>query len=153
MAYYNSGKRDILEGAVSLSADATNGLVRAILLSASYTPDIDAHTRYRDISAHEVHVADPGRIVNYFAGGQALSASVSFTTDNTNDRGTFDAGNLTWPTSTIGARYCAIVKVRNNGLDKQNDNLINVFDFGSTQSSSSGDFTLTWSVNGILGLA
>lgn len=153
MPYYNSGKRDLLQGAVSLSADAVNGLLRVILVSGSYTPDIDAHTRYRDVSAHEVNVADPGRIVNYFAGGQALSASVSFTTDTTNDRGTFDAADLTWVTATIAARYAIILKQRNGGSDKENDNLVTYIDFGSTQSSSSGNFAIQWHANGILGLA
>jgi hypothetical protein len=152
MPCYNSYKYDTLTGAISLSADAAANKIAVILLSASYTPDIDAHTRYGNISAHEVNIADPGRIVGYVAGGQILSAG-AFAVDNTNDRGTWDnTADTTWATSTIGARYAVIVKIRNGGLNKELDNLISYFDFGSTQSSSSGNFTLQYNANGILAI-
>lgn len=152
MPFYNSGKRELLDGSISVSADAVQGKLFVILVSASYTPSIDSHTRYGDVSAHEVNVADPGRIVGYSAGGQALSASVAFATDNTNDRGTFDAADLTWASSTISARYAIILKIRNSGTNKELDNLVAYIDFGSTQSSSNGNFTLQWNASGILGI-
>ena len=70
------------------------GTLKCILLSASYSGDIDAHTSYRDLSAHEVHVADPGRIVGYNAGGHAISASVVCSADNGNNWAYFDAGDV-----------------------------------------------------------
>lgn len=152
MPFYNSGKRDVLEGAVSLSADAAAGRLFCILVSGSYSPDIDAHFRYGSVSAHEVNVADPGRTVGYNAGGLALSASVAFATDTTNDRGTFDAADVTWASSTIAARYAVIVKIRNAGANKELDNLVAFIDFGSTQSSSNGNFSIQWNSSGILAL-
>lgn len=150
MPLYNSFKRDQLTAAIALSADSNNGLIHVILLSASYTGNLDSHTRYGDISAHEINVADPGRIVGYPAGGQAISASLTFTQDNTNDRGAWDAADITWASSTITARYAALVKVRNNGLDKQNDNLIGYIDFGADRSSSNGNFTIQWDSLGVM---
>lgn len=152
MPFYNSYKVDTLTGAISLSADCAANRIAVILLSATYTPNIDSHTRYRDVSAHEINVTDPGRIVGYSAGGQVLSAA-SFSVDNANDRGLWDnTSDITWATSTIGARYAVIVKIRNSGLNKENDNVVAYFDFGSTQSSSSGNFTIQWDALGIAAL-
>lgn len=153
MPCYNSYKYDTLTGAISLSADAAANKIAVILLSASYTPDIDAHTRYGNISAHEINVADPGRTVGYSAGGQILSAG-AFAVDNSNDRGTWDnTADITWASSTITARYAALVKIRSSGLNKELDNLIAYIDFGSNQSSSSGNFTIQWNASGILALS
>lgn len=150
MPLYNSYKIDTMTGGVVLSADAAAGLLRVILVSGSYTGDIDAHTRYRDVSAAEISVADPGRTVGYFSGGQAISASVTFTQDNTNDRGVFAAANNTWTSSTITARYAVILKQRASGLNKDLDNLVGYIDFGSNQSSSNGSFTIQWNASGII---
>ena len=138
---------DTLTGAVSLSADAVAGLIKVILLSASYTPDIDTHTRYRDLSAHEVNVTGP-IATGYSGGGQAVSASLAFAVDTANDRASFDAGDNAWVSSTITARYLALVKVRGGSRDL--DNLIGFIDFGSNQSSSNGTFTIQWNSSGIL---
>lgn len=149
MPLYNSFKSDQLTGAVSLSADMTAGLVKVILLSASYTGDIDAHTRYRDVSAHEVSVTGP-IATGYSAGGQAVSASLVFAVDNTNDRATVDAADNTWTSSTITARYAVLVKVRNGGANKENDNLIGYIDFGQNYSSSNGSFVIQWNSVGVI---
>lgn len=148
MPLYNSFKKDQLTGAVSLSADAVLGVLRVILVSASYTPNIDTHTRYGDVSAHEINVA--GSPTGYPAGGQAISGSLQFTVDTTNDRATFDAADNTWSSATITARYAVIVKVRSSGLNKENDNLIGYVDFGSDQSSSNGNFTIQWNSVGVI---
>ncbi len=108
--------------------------------------------RYGDVSAHELNIADPGRTVGYFAGGQAISGALVYTQDNTNDLGSWDAADITWTSSTITARYAVIVKVRSNGLNKELDNLIGYIDFGSNQSSSNGSFTLQWNTVGVLAL-
>lgn len=145
---FNSFKKDQLTGAIAISADAVAGLIKVILLSASYTPDIDSHTRYGQVSAHEVSVA--GSPTGYPSGGQAVSASLAFSTDTANDRAAFDAGDITWSSSTITARYAVLVKVRSAGLNKDLDNLIGYIDFGSNQSSSNGNFTIQWDSLGIL---
>lgn len=151
-ALVNSFKGDQLTGAINLSADAvTNKNIFVILLSGSYVPDIDLHTRYGDVSAHEVNITGPVA-VGYSAGGQCMSASNVFAVDTTNDRATWASANITWTSSTITARYAAIVKIRAAGANKQNDNLIGIVDFGSNQSSSNGSFTIQWNAIGVLSL-
>lgn len=150
MPFTNSFKSDQLTGAVSLSADAAAGLIKVILLSASFVPNIDTQTRYRDVSAAEISVADPGRTVGYSSGGQALSASIVISADNGNDRAFFDAADVSWPSATITARYIALVKVRANGANKENDNLIGYIDMASDQTSSNGTFQIAWNSAGVI---
>lgn len=147
MPLYNKFKYDTLAGTVTLSGDMVQGLIRGILLSGSYAPNIDTHTNYGHLSAHEVNLHGA---TGYTAGGLAISGSVAVSQDNTNDRGAIDAADITWGSSTITARYLAIVKVRNGGLDKQLDNAIGYIDFGSNQSNSNGNFTIQWNSDGII---
>ena len=150
MPLYNSFKKDTMTGGIQLSADAAAGLLKVILLSASYTPDIDNHVRYTSLSAHEISFAHPAYAVGYFAGGQAVSASLAFSTDTGNDRSAFDAADNTWASSTITARYLALVKVRTGGLNKENDPLVGYIDFSSDKSSSNGNFTISWDSLGVM---
>lgn len=147
MPLFNSCKYDTLAGTVSLSGDMVQGLVRVILLSGSYVPDIDSHSKYRDLSAHEVNLHGA---TGYNAGGLAVSGSITVAQDNTNDRATIDAADVSWTSSTITARYAALVKVRNGGLNKELDNVIGYIDFGSNQSSSAGTFSLQWNSVGVI---
>ncbi len=151
-ALYNTFKGDSMTGAIALSADSiTNKTIYVILVSASYTQNIDTDTRYRDVSAHEVNITGPVA-VGYFAGGQCMSASNVFAVDTTNDRATWASANITWTSSTITARGAVILKMRTNGLNKDLDNLIGYVDFGSNQSSSNGSFTIQWNAIGVLSL-
>jgi hypothetical protein len=69
--------------------------------------------------------------------------------DTTDDEAAFDAANVTWSASTITAR--GAVLYQNTGTDSTSP-LIGYFDFGSDQSSSSGDFTIAWNAEGLLNL-
>ena len=91
-AVYNSFKRDIANGSIDLDTDTIN----VMLVTSSYSPTIDTHTKRSDITNE---VTGTG----YTAGGQAL-ASKTVTADNTNDRAAFDAADVTWTTATITAR-------------------------------------------------
>ena len=122
-AIFNSFKRDIQSGAIDLDTDT----IKVMLVTSSYTPDIDAHDKRDDITNE---VAGTG----YSAGGASL-ANKSVTADNTNDRGVFDADDLTWGSSTITARGAVIYKSR--GGASSADELIAYIDFGSDKSSSS----------------
>jgi hypothetical protein len=140
MALYNSFKRDIQNGSINLSTDT----VKVMLLTSSYTPNIDTHAKRSDVEANEVTGT------GYTSGGTAL-ASKAVSVDTTNDRGVFDADDVTWATSTITARYAVIYKSR--GGASTADELVGVVDFGSDKSSSAGNFVIQWNTNGILYLS
>lgn len=137
---YNSFKSDIMAGNIDLNTDT----VKAMLVTSSYTPDIDAHNRRDDITNE---VAATG---GYTAGGETITTP-TVTQDNTNDCGTFDGDNITWSTSTITARGAVLYKAR--GGASSADELIAYIDFGSDKISSAGDFIISWSANGIIRLS
>jgi hypothetical protein len=89
-AFYNKFKEDCWEKLHDLADDTIT-----ITLHTAYTPDIDAHTVWADVSATEYGTAD-----GYTAGGEVL-ANADVTVDNANDRAVFDADDVTW--SSLGA--------------------------------------------------
>lgn len=130
-AVYNSYKDDMIEGNVAFLTDT----IKVALVTSTYTLDIDAHTRFTDITNE---VSGTG----YTAGGATLVGKTS-TQDNTNNRGVMDATDITWTTSTITAR-AAIIYEATTGY------LIGYVDFGADKSSSGSDFTIQWNASGIL---
>jgi hypothetical protein len=138
-AIYNSFKRDLMNGSIDLDTDS----IKVMLVTSTYTADIDAHTKRSDITNE---VTGTG----YSAGGSALATKV-VAVDNTNDRGTFDADDVTWTTSTITARGAVLYKSR--GGASSADELICYVDFGSNITSTAGNFTIVWNASGILALS
>jgi hypothetical protein len=139
MAVYNSFKKKIMDGSIDLDTDNIN----VALFTSAYTPNLDTHTFYSDITASEVAQAN-----GYTTKGQTL-ASASISIDTTNDLAYFDASDNTWASSTITARYAVLFK--NSGTNTTSP-LIAYVDFGSDKTSDNGNFIITWSSAGILKL-
>lgn len=135
---YNSFKRDIMNGAIDLDTDAIN----VMLVTSTYTPNIDTHTKRSDITNE---ISGTG----YTAGGSAL-ASKTVTADNTGDKGVFDAADLSWSTATFTARGAVLYKAR--GGASSADELLAYIDFVTDRSCSAGTFTLQWDTAGIINL-
>ena len=135
---YNAWKtRQLGSGAIDFITDD----VKVALTTSSYTVDIDTHDFFDDITNE---VSGTG----YTAGGQSL-ATKSVTQDNTNDRGVFDAADVTWASSTITARYGILYF--NTGTASTSP-LICQYDFGSDQSSSNGNFSIQWNSSGVFAI-
>ena len=109
-----------------------------MLVSSSYTPDQDADQFIDDV---DNEVSGDG----YTAGGATL-ASKTVTQDDTNDRGVFDAADVTWSDSTITARGAVLYK--DTGTPSTSP-VICYFDFGEDKISTDGDFTIQWNAAGI----
>ena len=135
---YNSFKKDVADGSI----DMVNDTIKVMLVTSSYTPDIDAHTRRDDITNEVTGTA-------YVAGGVTITG-ITNTQDNALDEATIDAPNVTWAASTITARGAVVYK--STGV-AANDNLVAYFDFSTDQISSSGDFTINWNALGILSIS
>lgn len=135
---YNSFKRDIMNGSLDLDTDT----IKIMLVTASYVPNEDTHTKRSDITNE---VSGTG----YSAGGATL-ANKSVTADNTDNEGVFDADDVSWTSSTITARGAVLYKSR--GGASSADELIAYIDFGSDKSSSAGTFTISWDAEGIINL-
>lgn len=140
MPLYNSGKTKLINGGIDLDTDT----IKVALLTSSYTPSIDSHDFFDDVSANE------SSGTGYTAGGATL-ASVTVTQDNTNDRAVFDASDVSWPSSTIAnARYAVIYKSTGTAATSA---LIGYIDLGSTKSSNGDTFKIEWNASGILYLS
>lgn len=115
--------------------------IKVALLSNGYTPDQDAHNYFDDVVAFEVSGT------GYTAGGLTLANKTNTYNAATNTI-ILDADDVTWSSSTITARY-AVVYDATPATDATKP-LIGYVDFGADQSSSNGNFTITWDSTGIV---
>jgi hypothetical protein len=127
-----------MNGSIDLDTDT----VKVMLVTSTYSPNIDSHTKRSDITNE---VSGTG----YTAGGATL-ASPTVTVDNTDDEGVFDAADTSWSSSTITARGAVLYKSR--GGASSADELICYVDFGSDITSTASTFQITWNAEGIINL-
>lgn len=135
---YNRFKYNLLIGRADLEDVSGEGsdTIKCALLNSTHGFDVD-HNYWSNISANQASGA------GYTTGGATL-ANKNCAQDDTNNRASFDADDVTWSSSTITARYGVLYN-----LTKSNE-LIACFDFGQDYSSSNGNFTISWHANGIL---
>jgi hypothetical protein len=131
-AIYNNFKEQVMNGEFDLTDDTIKvGLV------TGHSPDIDTHTQWSDVSGDE----ESG--TGYSAGGETLG-SKAVTQDNDNDRGKFDAGDVTWSGLDVGTPSHAIMYDDTHASDL----LIAYWELST--ASNGGDYTLQWHANGII---
>jgi hypothetical protein len=141
-AIYNNFKEQVMEGVFNLASGEDT---LQIILVSGHTPDIDAHDEYADVSGDEYGTGD-----GYTAGGETLTGQ-DVTQDNANDRGIFDADDVTW--SSLGAlapatpSHCILYDGTPAG-----DPLICYWELGST-ATNGGDYTLQFNAVGIITLS
>ena len=128
-----------LQKALNKEVDWDTDTIKVALTTSSYTPNQDTHDYYNDVTNE---VSGTG----YTAGGATL-ASKTNTYDSGTNVITLDAADVTWSSSTITARYAVIYA--DTGTSSTSP-LIGYVDFGSDQSSSAGNFTITWDSTGIV---
>lgn len=138
ITFYNDFKEQIAKKVHGLTADTLK-----ITLHTSYTPDIDTHQVWADVSATEY-----GSGSGYTAGGKTLS-SVTVTQDDTNNRMVIDAADVTW--SALGALSPATPShaiIWNDTPTSPADPLIAYIELGST-ATNGGDYTIQWNAAGV----
>jgi hypothetical protein len=121
--------------------DWDSDTIKVALLTNSYTPDQDAHNYFDDVVANEVTGT------GYTSGGATLTNKTNTYNSATNVI-VLDADDVTWSSSTITARYAVIYDA--TPATNATRPLIGYVDFGSDQSSSNGNFTITWDSTGIV---
>ena len=131
-----------LSQALNKEIDWDTDTIKVALLTNSYTPDQDAHNYFDDVSTYEVSGA-----TGYTAGGSTLANKTNTYSSATNVI-VLDADDVTWSSSTITARYAVIYDA--TPATNATKPLIGYVDFGSDQSSSNGNFTITWDATGIV---
>ena len=134
---YNGIKLAIAKGDVDFDVDT----IKILLVTASYTPDVDTHINLSDVTNEVVGTG-------YVAGGEVLANQV-VAVDLVNNRAYFDADDKTWPTSSIVARGAIIYKSTGVAATSR---LITYLDFGANRTSDGGNFTVVFDATGILRL-
>ena len=132
---------NFLAKALNKEVDWDSDTIKVLLATSSYTPNQDTHDYLDDVSTYEVSGT------GYTAGGNTLS-SKTVTYDTTNNVVVLDAADVTWSSSTITARYAVVYD--DSGASAGAKALIGYVDFGSDQSSTNGNFTITWDSTGIV---
>jgi hypothetical protein len=137
---YGAADEAIHKGTIDLDSDH----FRMVLVTATHTPDQDAHDTWSDVSANEVAAGG-----GYDTHGKALTQTVA----RTNKVTTFDVDDQSWAASTITAKYAVIVKdADNNGALAAGDLLVAYCDLdtgGGSLSSSAGAFSVTINASGV----
>lgn len=135
---YNSFKKALFDKSI----DFTNDTIKVALTTSSYTPNIDTHDNFDDIT-------NEASGTGYTTGGFTLSGKAT-SVDTTDNEGVFDATDLTNTTTTISnARYAILYK--STGVASTSP-LIGYWDLESSLSSIGGDFSFTWNSEGILNI-
>jgi hypothetical protein len=121
--------------------DWDSDTIKVALLTNAYTPNQDLHDNFDDVVANQVTGT------GYTSGGITLANKTNTYNAATNVI-VLDADDVTWASSTITARY-AVIYNATPATDATRP-LIGYVDFGSDQSSSNGNFTITWDSTGIV---
>ncbi len=139
LTIYNSFKLKGYDSSTKI--DLVNDTIKVALVTSSYTPDIDTHDFFADVSANE------SSGTGYTAGGETL-ASKTFAIVTASDLAKFDAADVVWTiTSELSARYAIIYKSTGTAGTSP---LIGYVDLGTTYSLANGTLTLTWNASGIV---
>lgn len=127
--------------ALNKEVDWDTDTIKVALLSNAYTPDQDGHNYFDDVSTFEVTGT------GYTQSGITLTNKTNTYNSGTNTV-VLDADDVTWSSSTITARYAVVYNA--SPATNATRPLIGYVDFGSDQSSSNGNFTITWDATGIV---
>jgi len=109
------------------------------MLVTGYTPNIDSHNGYSDVSG----VEESG--TGYTAGGATL-ASLTITKNTTNDRAEWDAADVTWTGLNVGTPSHVIV------YDDSHAGKCLIGYWELTTASNGGNYTLQWGSAGLVTL-
>jgi hypothetical protein len=136
---YNNFKERVMEGAFDLTSDTIK-----IALVSGYTANIDTHTAWNTTSA-------PGSLEFAATGNytEKTLTSLAVTQDDANDRGKFDAADVTWSSLNLSATSASpshAVMYKDHAT--ATDELICYWEV--TTASNGGNYTLQFNTAGIL---
>lgn len=142
ITFYNSAKKKILDNDIDFAADTIK-----CTLHTSYTPNIDTHDFWDDVSSTEY-----GSGSGYTAGGVTL-ASKTVTVDTGNDQADVDAADIAWtglgPLSPATPSHAIIWK--DTGTPSTSP-LICYIELGTTATNGS-NYTIALNAGGLFTLS
>jgi hypothetical protein len=133
---YNNFKEALMEKQFNM---ATAGDTIQVILVSAYTPNIDTHDDYLDVSGVEY-----GAGLGYTVKGETLG-SQDVTQDDANDRGVFDGADVTW--TSLGplspATPSDAIMFDDSITTPLADLLMAYWELGVT-ATNGGNYTLSW---------
>lgn len=122
---------------------ATGGdTIKVALVDSGYTPDLDAHDFFDDITNEETGAG-------YTAGGATLG-SQTWAVVGASNVVKFDGADTSWANATITCRAAVIYKSTGTAGTSP---LIAYVDFTTDRTADGGTFLITWHANGIFTLS
>jgi len=122
--------------------DTAVGRFKCMLVESGYTPNFATDSVFGDVGNE---VTGTG----YTAGGEALTGvTFDITGGAANAIITWDAGDVTWTSSTITNAAAAVIY----DTTEANKPLIAYVDFGGNFSTTSGTFQIVWNASGVFTL-
>lgn len=140
MPWYNKGKFSVMGGSVILLTDT----LKLMLVGASAPFDPD-HNFVSDLVSHEV--SGTGYAGGFGGSGRKALTSRTLTEDDSNDRVTFTATNVTWTSINVGVVAAAILFKE---VSSDSDSPVLVFVDFPNLTTGGGDLTLQWDPGGML---
>lgn len=114
-----------------------------VLCTSSYTPAPDTDSTYANVSSFELTTGG-----GYTSGGTVLTGT---TWSQSGSTITFNAGNISYASSTITAKYIVVIQRASTSL-ASTDKLLCYCDLnsgGGSVSSSNGTFAINWNASGL----
>jgi len=136
---YTHGKTKLMNGSIDLSSDD----IRVLLVSSDTTADTEEDKEFVD----NLTTLDEFDGANYVR--KAL-ASEAVAADEANDRGEFDADNVTWTALGAGTRELTGIVVFMHVTNDTDSPLIAYIHDDLPITPGGGDVTISWNAEGIL---
>jgi hypothetical protein len=131
-----------IEAIARANLDLDGSTFVATLHGASYTPQADVDDEWSDVSASELVTGN-----GYTAGGVALT---SVTVTRSGATVTFDAADVSWPNSTLTAKWVVVTRRAGASL-AASDRLVGFCELetGGTVSTTNGTLSVQWNAAGL----
>lgn len=136
-AFYNSGKKKLMEGSIALLTDT----IKIAFMAPSYSPNIDTEDFYDDIS---------GSIAS--GSTDQTLASKALNIDTTNDRVEFDAADISIASETIAGGTDMIVVYKDTGVPGTSPLIAYIDIAEGTLAPINGTLAITWNAEGIFAI-
>ena len=139
--WFGEGQYGAWSSTAARQVDWTGDTIKCGLTTSSWTPDVDAHDFYSDVTNE---ISGTG----YTTGGATLT-SPTLVYDDASNTLRLDAADTTWTTSTITNARIAFV-YKDTGVSTTSP-LLGYGNFGADTSTVADTFTITWdATDGVL---
>ena len=114
--------------------DYVSGTFYAMIVLDTYTPNIDTHTTYDDVKAHEIANSN-----GYTTGGEEATVTIG-ALNNSEDKLVVTFSSVDWPSATFTGRRAIYFQL--DGDDIDDSILVGVKDFNANLTGTGATFSI-----------